>query len=65
MEEKMDYLIENTQGIINKYIHDLINEYYKLQHDLEDIKEEYENYKEHSRPLTAYEETGLTPKDFM
>lgn len=64
MEEKMDYLIENTQGIVNKYVHDLINEYYKLQYDLEEVKEEYETYKEHSRPLTAYEETGMKESDF-
>lgn len=65
MEEKMDYLIENTQGIVNKYIHDLIKEYYKLQYDLKEVKEEYENYKEHSKPLTAYEEAGMKPTDFI
>lgn len=27
-------------------------------------KEEYENYKEDSRPLTTYEETGMRESDF-
>lgn len=64
LEDKMDYLVENTQGKINEYINSIIDAYYNLKSDLEDEKEAYENYREHSRPLTAYEESGMRDADF-
>ena len=70
-EDKLDYLTENTSGIINSYIRDVIKAYYSLENDFEeledkyeDIKDDYSNYKEHSRPLTAYEESGMRDADF-
>lgn len=63
-EDKLDYLVENTQGIINDYIRDLINEYYNMKYEKEDLEEYIEMYKQHSRPLTDYEETGMRESDF-
>lgn len=63
-EDKLDYLVENTQGIINDYIRDLINEYYNMKYKKEDLEEYIEMYKQHSRPLTTYEETGMRESDF-
>lgn len=70
-EDKLDYLIEHTQGMINNLLREFIKEYYSLKNDYEDVnekyeelKENYENYKEHSRPLTAYEESGMRDADF-
>lgn len=66
-EDKLDYLTENTSGVINSYIRDLIKAYYSLENDYEDledkyedIKEEYSNYKEYSRPLTHKENEGVS-----
>lgn len=77
-EDKLDYLTEHTQGMINNLLREFIKEYYSLKNDYEDVnekyeelkenyeelKENYENYKEHSRPLTAYEESGMRDADF-
>lgn len=64
LEEKMDYLVENTDGKVNEYIHSIIDAYYSLKNDFEVKKEEYENYREHSRPLTQMEESGMRDTDF-
>ena len=70
-EDKLDYLTEHTQGMINNLLREFIKEYYSLKNDYEDVnekyeelKENYENYKEHSRLLTAYEESGMRDADF-
>lgn len=70
-EDKLDYLTEHTQGMINNLLREFIKEYYSLKNDYENVnekyeelKENYENYKEHSRPLTAYEESGMRDADF-
>lgn len=64
LEDKMDYLVENSEGKLKEYIHDLINAYYRLQYDLEAEKEEYKTYRDNSRPLTQYEQTGMRDADF-
>lgn len=60
LEDKMDYLVENTEGKINEYIHSIIDAYYNLKNDLEDEIEAYENLKEYSKPLTHEEIEGVS-----
>lgn len=60
LEDKMDYLTDNSQGKIKEYIQDLINAYYRLKDALEDEKEAHQNLKEHSRPLTHEEMEGVS-----
>nr|DAU67704.1 MAG TPA: hypothetical protein [Caudoviricetes sp.] len=60
LENKMDFLAENTQGKVYEYIQDLINAYYSLKNDLEDEREAYENLKEYSKPLTHEEIEGVS-----
>lgn len=64
--EQLDYLVQHTEGHVNKYIHTLIKKYHELEHDYEDLeskyedlKEDYGSYRDNSRPLTQSEMAGV------
>lgn len=65
-EDKLDYLTEHTQGVINNYVRDLIKEYCSLKDKLEDmefekekIEEELENWKDNAYYPSISEQLGI------